>query len=50
MIKKIKYQCNKKYIMKKTEINFYTNKMIIAKKETQNIKKKHGSYVELQKK
>ena len=32
---KIKYQCNKKYNMKKIEINFYRNKMIITKKEAQ---------------
>ena len=38
MIKKIIYQCNKKYNMKKIEINFYRNKMIIAKKEAQIIK------------
>ena len=35
---KDKKQCNKKYIMKKNEINFYRNKMIIAKKEAQIIK------------
>ena len=35
---KIKYQINIKYIMKKIEINFYRNKMIIAKKEAQIIK------------
>ena len=35
---KTKYQCSKKYIMKKIEINFYRNKMIIAKKEAQIIK------------
>ena len=38
MTKKIKYQCNKNYIMKKIEINFYRNKMIIANKEAQIIK------------
>ena len=35
---KIKYQINKKCIMKKIEINFYRNKMIITKKEAQIIK------------
>ena len=35
---KIKYQCNKIYIMIKIEINFYRNKMIIAKKEAQIVK------------
>ena len=33
-----KYQCNKKYIMKKIKINFYRNKMSTAKKEVQIIK------------
>ena len=36
---KIKYQYNKKFIMKKTEINYYRNKMITETKETHNIKK-----------
>ena len=35
---KIKYQCNKKYNMKKIETNFYRNKMTTAKKEAQIIK------------
>ena len=35
---KIKYQINIQYTMKKIEINFYRNKMIIAKKEAQIIK------------
>ena len=50
---KIKYQINKKYIMKKIETNFYRNKMIIAKKEGQIIKNYMfftWSYVELQNK
>ena len=35
---KIKYELNKKYIMKKIEINYYKNKMITETKETQNLK------------
>ena len=38
MIIKIRYQCNKKYIIKKIEINFYRNKMNTETKETQIIK------------
>ena len=47
---KIKYQCNKKYIMKKIEINFYRNKMIIAKKRSKEYKELQRSFVELQNK
>ena len=35
---KDKISMQQKYIMKKVEINFYRNKMIIAKKEAQIIK------------
>ena len=38
MIIKIKYGCNKKYIIKKMVINFHGNRMIIAKKEAQILK------------
>ena len=38
MMIKIKYQFNKKYIMKKIEINYYGNKMITETNETQIIK------------
>ena len=38
-----------KYIMKKIEINFYRNKIIVAKKSTDYIEL-HRSYVELQNK
>ena len=34
MIIKIKNQFNKKYIMKRIEINYYRNKMITETKET----------------
>ena len=34
--------------MKKIEINFYINKMIIAKKRCTDYKELHRSYVELQ--
>ena len=37
MIRKIKYQFNKRYIMKKIEIDFYRNRMITETKETQII-------------
>ena len=47
MIIEIKYQCNKKYIMKKLEINYYRNKMIVETKETLNIDLVR-SYVELE--
>ena len=46
----IKMQCNKKYNMKKIEINFYRNKMSIAKKRSTDYKELHRSYVELQNK
>ena len=38
MIIKIKYQFNEKYIMKKIDKNYYKNKMITGKKETQILK------------
>ena len=37
MIIKIKYQFNKKYIMKKIEINYYRNKMTGETKKTQSL-------------
>ena len=33
MIIEIQYQINEKFLMKKIQINFYRNKMIITKKE-----------------
>ena len=38
IIIEINNQINKKYIMKKTEINYYKNKTITETKEIQNLK------------
>ena len=50
MIIKIKYHFNKKYILKKIEINHYRNKMITETTKNTDFKDLVRSYVELENK